>query len=90
MSAYREAPFGGYWLGLYTDLTWELGNTSREISAKGIYAVNNDTLELTTVKGSYFNGDTINTFIFEGKHLIEVKNTGIKGLEIELNKLRKK
>ncbi|WKN32098.1 hypothetical protein PZB74_01865 [Porifericola rhodea] len=87
-TAFREAPIGAYWLGLYSDSTWEMGNSSREIEISGIYRINGDTVELkaTSEKG-FYNGDTLNFFLIQGKDLIEIENTGIKGLKITMNKI---
>jgi hypothetical protein len=88
LSAYREAPLGAFWLGVYDDLTWELGNSSREIEIRGTYTISGDTLYLTTSKGMvFYNGNAQNVFVISGDNLIEVENSGIRGLEISLNKL---
>ena len=36
---------------------------------------------------TFYNGDTNNSFIIHSDDLIEIKNTGIKGLIITINKL---
>ncbi len=88
LTAHREAPIGAYWLGVYDDLTWELGNSSREIEVSGTYEISGDTLHLKTLGGTaFYNGATRNSFIIVGDDLMEVENTGIRGLEIKMNKL---
>lgn len=88
LTAHREAPIGGYWLGLYDDSTWEFGNSSRELEINGTYTILEDTLNLTTTNGTtFYNGDTTNQFLIHPKDLLEVENTGIRGLKIGLNKL---
>lgn len=89
MSAYREAPIGGIWLAIYTDQTWEIGNSSREITANGTYEIKSDTLILTAAQGTSIIGETEKTsFIIESESLIEVNNSGIKSLKIMENKLK--
>lgn len=88
LTGFREAPLGAYWLGVYNDSTWELGNSSREIEVSGTYTISEDTLHLITLEGSaFYNWNTQNSFIISGDELIEVENSGIKGLKIGLNKL---
>ncbi len=88
LSAYREAPIGGYWLGLYNDSTWELGNSPREIEVFGTYTIIRDTLNLVASEGEiFYNGTTTNTFLINEKELIEIENSGIKWLSIGMNKL---
>jgi energy-coupling factor transporter transmembrane protein EcfT len=88
LSAHREAPIGAYWLGLYNDSTWEFGHSSSEIEFFGTYEILEDTLNLTTTKGTtFYNGDTTNQFLIQSYDLWEVENSGIKGLKIGLNKL---
>jgi len=88
LTGFREAPLGAYWLGVYDDSTWELGNSSREIEVRGTYTISGDTLHLKTLGGTaFYNGDTRNSFVISGDDLIEVENSGIKGLKIGLNKL---
>jgi hypothetical protein len=88
LSGFREAPLGAYWLGVYNDSTWELGNSSREIEISGTYTIAGDTLHLKTLGGTaFYNGDTRNSFVIIGDDLMEVENTGIRGLKIGMNKL---
>ncbi|SDL15045.1 hypothetical protein SAMN05421823_104502 [Catalinimonas alkaloidigena] len=90
MSAYREAPIGGIWLGLYSDSTWELGNSSREIRLGGTYTIDGDKLNLKALKGTTFsNGELNNSFLINQTDLIEIENTGINGLEIGINRMNK-
>lgn len=78
--AKREAPITGIELILYHDKTFDLGNL-RKITNTGNYLIKNDTLVLTI-------GDTTYTsFKIKSKELLELKNTGINWLGIELNKL---
>lgn len=88
LSAYREAPLGGIWLGVYNDQTWQLGNSSVEITSEGTYQLTGDTLTLTANEGTTIMGEFQRTsFIIKPKHLIEIKNSGIWSLEIQLNTL---
>lgn len=88
LTAHREAPLGAYWLGVYNDSTWELGNSSSEIEVRGRYTISGDTLYLKTVGGrAFYSGDTRKAFVIQGDDLIEVENTGINGLKIGTNKL---
>lgn len=90
LTAYREAQIGGIWLGLYKDSTWEMGNSNRELDQNGIYEIHGDTLILIKPKGETFNnGLNVNQFLIEEGDLIEVKNTGIAALAIEMNKLKR-
>ena len=90
LTAFREAPLGAYWLGLYDDSTWELGNSSREIKVKGTFTINGDTLNFKTLGGTaFYNGDTKKRFLIQENDLIEIENTGIGGLKIGLNKINK-
>lgn len=90
LTAYREAPIGGYWLGLYYDSTWEFGNSSREIEFDGTFEIIGDTLFLCTSSGStFYNGNSSNQFLIQAEDLVEIENTGIKGLKIGLNKISK-
>lgn len=91
LTAYREAPIGGIWLGLYNDMTWEMGNSSREINRYGSYNFINDTLNLTTTSAvSFHNNSTKIQFIIDNDMLMEVENSGIYRLEISLNKIKSK
>jgi len=88
LTAHREAPIGAYWLGVYNDSTWELGNSSREIEVSGTYTISGDTLHLKTLGGTaFYHGDTRNSFVIIGDDLMAVENTGIRGLKIGMNKL---
>jgi hypothetical protein len=88
LTAYREAPLGGIWLALYNDSTWEIGFSSREITANGTYELKSDTLTLSATEGTTVVGQTIKTsFVVESDRLIEVENSGIKALEIKINKI---
>lgn len=88
LSAYREAPIGGYWLGLYQDSTWEFGNSPRELDFNGTYTIHGDTLTLSNSPGStFYNGKSSNQFLIQSENLIEIENTGIKGLKIGLNNI---
>lgn len=90
LMAYREAPIGGIWLGVYNDQTWQLGYSSVEITSTGTYQIIGDTLTLIANKGTIIIGESERTsFVIEPKYLVEVKNSGIKSLEIQLNKLEK-
>lgn len=90
LTAYREAPIGGYWLGLYNDSTWEFGNSSREIEFDGTFEIIGDTLFLSTSPGStFYNGKSSNQFLIQSEDLVEIENTGIKGLKIGLNIISK-
>ena len=88
LTAFREAPIGAYWLGLYSDSTWQMGNSSREIEIAGTYRIKGDTilLKATSEKG-FYNGDTLNYFLIKGQDLVEMENTEIRGLKITMNKL---
>ncbi|WP_157963281.1 hypothetical protein [Algoriphagus litoralis] len=89
MSAYREAPIGGIWLAIYTDQTWEIGNSSREITANGTYEIKSDTLILTAAQGTSIIGEIDQTsFIIQSESLIEINNSGILSLEIILNNMK--
>lgn len=88
LTAYRKAPIGGYWLGLYKDSTWKFGNSSREIEFEGTFEIYGDTLFLNTSPGStFYNGKSSNQFIIHTENLVEIDNTGIKGLKITLDKI---
>ncbi|MCV9386991.1 hypothetical protein [Reichenbachiella ulvae] len=88
LSAYREAPIGGIWLGVYNDRTWQLGYSSVEITSEGKYELAGDTLTLFANDGTTVIGDSKRTsFLIEPKYLVEVENSGIRSLEIQLNKL---
>ncbi len=88
LSAYREAPIGGYWLGLYNDSTWEFGNSPREIEVFGTYTIIRDTLNLVASEGKiFYDGTTTNAFLINETGLIEIENSGIKWLSIGMNKL---
>ncbi len=88
LTAYREAPFGGIWLAIYDDRTWELGYSSREITASGRYQLQADTLILTAANGTTIIGQTEQTsFVIEPRRLIEVGNSGIRWLEIMINEM---
>jgi hypothetical protein len=88
LTAYREAPLGGIWLAIYDDRTWELGYSSREITASGTYQLKSDTLILTAANGTTIIGQTERTsFVIESNRLMEVKNSGIRSLEIMVNKM---
>lgn len=88
LTAHREAPIGAYWLGVYNDSTWELGNSSREIEVSGTYTISGDTLHLKTLGGTaFYNGDARNSFVIIGDDLMEIENAGIRGLRIGMNKL---
>lgn len=88
LSAYREAPLGGIWLGVYNDQTWELGYSSVDITSRGTYKLSNDTLTLIATEGTTVIGESeLTSFLIKPKHLLEVENTGIKSLEIQLNNL---
>ncbi|MEP1032970.1 hypothetical protein [Ekhidna sp.] len=90
ISAYREAPLGGIWLGVYDDQTWQLGYSSVEITSEGTYQLSGDTLTLIASEGTSVIGDSERTsFIIKPKNLVELKNSGIRSLEIHLNKLEK-
>ena len=90
LTAYREAPIGGIWLGVYNDQTWQLGYSSVEITSEGTYQLVGDTLTLTAIEGTTVIGESERTsFIIEPRYLVEVKNSGIRSLEIQLNKLEK-
>jgi hypothetical protein len=88
LSAYREAPIGGIWLGVYEDRTWQLGYSSVEITSEGTYQLAGDTLTLIANEGTTVIGESERTsFLIETKYLVEVENFGIRSLEIQLNKL---
>ncbi|GAB3333225.1 hypothetical protein GCM10027429_13550 [Marivirga atlantica] len=88
LNAYRSAQLGGFWLGVYKDSTWEMGNSSREIGLKGTYNINGDTLILKVSNGGKFkNGKSENSLIITETALIEIESTGIKRLNINLNKI---
>ena len=88
LTAYREAPLGGIWLALYHDKTWELGFSSREITATGTYQINADTLYLTAMDDTIIIGEIDKTsFIIGEKTLIEIQNSGIRSLEIIINNM---
>ncbi|MHA7102269.1 hypothetical protein [Roseivirga pacifica] len=88
LTGFREAPIGGYWLGIYNDSTWEIGNSSREIEIRGTYTVMNDTVTLyTTGETTFYNGTKVNQLIISKNRLVEVENTGIRYFEVGLNKL---
>jgi len=88
LTGHREAPLGAYWLGVYNDGTWELGQSSREIVFSGHYTISGDTLRLKTRYGTAFgNGATSTDLVIHNDDLLEVKNTGIKALKIGVNKL---
>ena len=88
LSAYREAPIGGIWLGIYDDNTWQLGYSSKEITSEGTYRIFGDTLQLVANNGTTVIGDFNQTaFIIKAKSLIELNNSGIRSLEILQNKL---
>lgn len=88
LSAHRQAPIGAIWLGLYSDSTWEIGNSPREINTRGIYSIHGDSLELKTLSGTeFYKGDSVKWFVFQDDDLVEVKNTGIRSLRIYVNKL---
>lgn len=90
LTAYREAPLGGIWLALYTDQTWELGYSSREITATGTFALSGDTLSIKSKDGSRIIGEIEETmFLIHQNNLVELKNSGIKSLEIKINNLEK-
>lgn len=85
--AYREAPIGGIWLGLYDDETWELGYSSREITSSGNYIIQHDTLTINAQSGKTILKDITETsFIIGSKNLLEIENSGIRSLEILMNK----
>ena len=87
--AHREAPIGAYWLGLYDDSTWDFGVSSREVEFSGTYQLNGDTIELTTFDElTFYKGETEKKFIIDQEDIWEVENSGIRGLEIKLNKLK--
>ncbi len=89
LSAYREAPIGGIWLGVYNDQTWQLGYSSVEITSEGTYEVAGDTITLIAYDGTTVIGEAERTsFLIEPKYLVEVENSGIRSLEIQLNKLK--
>ena len=80
---YRDMPISSNWLGLYDDNTWEFGISSREIESSGTYTFWNDTLVITTKKGTVlWNGNDSNTFYIERGYIWEIENTGLRGLEI--------
>jgi len=86
--AYREAPLGGVWLGIYEDQTWQIGYSSVEITSEGSYLLNGDTLTLIASPGTTIIGESKRiSFIIDPKYLVEVKNSGIRFLEIKMNKL---
>jgi hypothetical protein len=88
LSAYREAPIGGIWLGVYEDRTWQLGYSSVEITSEGTYQLAGDTLTLIANEGTTVIGESERTsFLIETKYLVEVENSGIRSLEIQRNKL---
>ena len=88
LSAYREAPIGAYWLGLYEDHTWQFGNSSREIEYSGTWVISGDTLHLNSLfDTAFYNGQTKNSFLIEKNNLIEIEDNGIHVLEIGINKL---
>jgi hypothetical protein len=90
LTAYREAPIGGIWLALYNDSTWEIGFSSREITENGTYILRSDTLTLFATEGTAVVGQTTKTsFVIESDRLIEVENSGIKALEIKINKIKR-
>ncbi|RAI84847.1 hypothetical protein [Algoriphagus yeomjeoni] len=87
LSAYREAPLGGIWLALYDDQTWEMGYSSREITSSGNYTIRHDTLTLNAQSGKTILGEISKTsFIINSKNLTEIENSGIRSLEILMNK----
>lgn len=88
LTAYREAPLGGIWLALYDDETWELGYSSREITSKGTYKFHNDTLTIFAQEGQKIVKEIEQTsFTFDSGKLVEIQNSGIKVLEIQINKM---
>lgn len=89
--ARRDMPISAIWLGLYDDNTFELGVSSREVESSGNYTFKNDTLTLTSHKGTYLhNGDYTYTFFIKGDYIWEVKNSGIKGLKIVMDERQSK
>lgn len=88
LEAYREAPIGGIWLALYENKTWELGNSSREISSTGNYQISGDTITLISEQGNKETTDFQTTsFVIDQQRLIETTNSGIHVLEIRTNKI---
>ncbi|CAD5279938.1 MULTISPECIES: hypothetical protein [unclassified Imperialibacter] len=91
LSAYREAPIGGIWLGIYDDNTWQLGYSSKEITSEGTYRFSGDTLLLVADNGAKVIGDFDQTaFIIKANQLVELNNSGIRSLEILQNRLNEK
>jgi len=39
LTGHREATLGAYWLGVYDDGAWGLGQSSREIVSSGSYTI---------------------------------------------------
>lgn len=90
LTAYREAPIGGIWLTLYNDNTWEMGYSSREISSNGTYIFENDTLTIyATSEEGIINNLKKTSFTFNSNKLIEIENSGIRMLEIKIDKMKK-
>jgi hypothetical protein len=80
--AMREASLGGIHLRVYSDSTYELGDGIK-VARRGKIALNGDTLFL-------LKSDSISkSFLIQSEVLHEIKNTGIKFLEIESNTLLK-
>jgi len=89
-SAYREAPIGGIWLGLFDDKTWELGYSSVEITSSGTFDISGDTLKLIATEGTTVIKEFKQTsFIMKPDYLLELKNTGIRSLIIQMNEIEK-
>ena len=78
--ARREASLTGIELILYQNKTFDLGNL-RKITKTGTYQIKNDTLVLSIYD------TTFTSFKIKSNELLEIKNTGINWLGIELNKL---
>jgi len=86
--ASREASSGGIILRLFNDNTFELG-TLRKAKTEGIYKLTGDTLFLSATDNSKLNKKfSPNVFIVKDNRLVEVNNTGISFLEIQVNKVQ--
>lgn len=78
--AMREASLGGIHLKVYVDSTFDLGNEGK-VTMRGNIKVHRDTLFL-------LQGDsTARSFVLDKTFLKEIKDTGIRFLQIESNEI---
>ena len=89
LSAVREASLGGVRLNLYQDRSFELVNVRGKPTSSGTFTLQGDTLTLTATTGKIAKDFGQTSFIIEKGVLVEVQNTGINFLEIDVNKLGK-